>query len=99
MREAPHHNEIDPIQLDKAGGHYVYWLNRLTADDLHSKADIAAVLAWYRAALAEADEPPRREPLADWAIETIAACCVKGEKSVEWALRAVERAHGIGGDE
>jgi hypothetical protein len=51
-----------------------------------------------RAALAEADEPPRREPLADWAIELIAACCVKGEKSVEWALRAVERAHGIRGE-
>jgi hypothetical protein len=51
--EAPHHDAIDIIAIDRDGGHYVYWVNRLTADDLHSKADIAAVLAWYRHQLAE----------------------------------------------
>lgn len=56
MSEAPHHDSIDPIALDRNGGHYVYWVNRLTADDLRSKADIATVLAWYRAQLAEAQQ-------------------------------------------
>jgi hypothetical protein len=43
-------------------------------------------------------EPPRREPLTDSAIHNLAAQCVKGGKSVEWALRAIERAHGISGE-
>jgi len=42
--------------------------------------------------------PPRREPLTDSAIHNLAAQCVKGGKSVEWALRELERAHGIGGE-
>jgi hypothetical protein len=48
VNECPHHSEINPIELDRNGGHYVYWVERLTRDDLHSKADIAQVLGWYR---------------------------------------------------
>lgn len=46
--ECPHHNDINPIELDRDGGHYVYWVERLTRDDLHSKADIAQCLGWQR---------------------------------------------------
>ena len=52
-----------------------------------------------RAALEKVDAPPRRKPLTDSAIHNLAAQCVKGGKSVEWALRELERAHGIGGGE
>lgn len=46
--ECPHHDDINPIELDRDGGHYVYWVERLTRDDLHSKADIAQCLGWQR---------------------------------------------------
>ena len=44
-------------------------------------------------------EPVSEGPLTDSAIDNLAAQCVKGNKSVQWALREIERAHGIGGDE
>lgn len=52
MKEAPHHDSINPLEIDREGGHYVYWVERLTADKLHSKADIAQVLGWYRREIA-----------------------------------------------
>ena len=36
----------DAFALDKAGGYYVRHVQAMTAEQLHSKADIAAELAW-----------------------------------------------------
>jgi len=48
MSEAPPYFVLDAIALDKDGGHYSYWVSRLTEERLHEKSQIATVLAWYR---------------------------------------------------
>ena len=68
------------------------------------KVDVSAINA-LRAALAEADEPPRREPLTDKAIRELWSWTSthEAEKTATTQqhafARAVERAHGIGTDE
>ena len=39
--------------------------------------------------------PPQRKPLTDAEVDTLSRTMVKGDKSVNWLCRAVERAHGI----
>ena len=36
----------DPMALDEAGGYYIRHVSAMTAEGLHSKADIAKELAW-----------------------------------------------------
>jgi len=45
--------------------------------------------------------PPaaQRQPLTDEEIDQLAVSMVKGDKSVNWLARAIERKHGIGGGE
>ncbi|MBA4822480.1 hypothetical protein H2241_16135 [Pantoea ananatis] len=38
--------ERDAFELDQAGGHYMRHVMAMTAEQLHSKSDIAAELAW-----------------------------------------------------
>lgn len=40
------YKERDPMALDAAGGYYFRHLNAMTGEKLHSKADIAAELAY-----------------------------------------------------
>ena len=40
------YGDRSPRELDRAGGYYTRHLNAMTAESLHSKADIAAELAW-----------------------------------------------------
>lgn len=40
--------------------------------------------------------PPQRKPLSEDEQVSLAREMVKGNKSVEWFVRAVEKAHGIG---
>jgi hypothetical protein len=42
--------------------------------------------------------PPQRQPLTDEQIDALSRTMVKGNKSVNWLCRAIEKAHGIGGD-
>jgi hypothetical protein len=42
--------------------------------------------------------PPKRQPLTDEEIDALSCTMVKGNKSVNWLCRAIEKAHGIGGD-
>jgi len=39
---------------------------------------------------------PKREPLSEEQISELSQKMVKGNKSVNWLCRAIERAHGIG---
>lgn len=41
--------------------------------------------------------PPQRKPLTEEEIDELSRTMVKGDRSVNWLCRAVERAHGIGG--
>ena len=43
--------------------------------------------------------PPQRKPLTDEEIDQLSRTMVKGGKSVNWLCRAIERAHGIRGEE
>jgi hypothetical protein len=43
--------------------------------------------------------PPQRQPLAEEEVDVLSRTMVKGEKSVNWLCRAIERAHGIGVEE
>ena len=38
-----------------------------------------------------------KQPLTDEQIDKLARTMVKGDRSVNWLARAIERAHGIGG--
>lgn len=38
-----------------------------------------------------------KQPLTDEQIDELARTMVKGDRSVNWLARAIERAHGIGG--
>jgi hypothetical protein len=40
--------------------------------------------------------PPKRKPLAEDEISTLSREMVKGDKSVNWLCRAIEKAHDIG---
>ena len=42
--------------------------------------------------------PPQRKPLTEELIDILASAMVKGDKSVNWLCRAIEKAHGIGND-
>ena len=42
--------------------------------------------------------PIQRAPLTDEEIDELSRTMVKGDRSVNWLCRAIERAHGIGGD-
>jgi predicted RNase H-like nuclease (RuvC/YqgF family) len=44
-------------------------------------------------------EKAKRQPLTDEEIDKLAVSMVKGDKSVNWLARAIERKHGIGGGE
>ena len=39
--------------------------------------------------------PPQRKPLTDEEIDELSRTMVKGDRSVNWLCRAIERAHGI----
>ena len=41
----------------------------------------------------------QRKPLTDKRVDVLACAMVKGNKSVNWLCRAIEAAHGSGGDE
>jgi len=40
--------------------------------------------------------PPQRKPLTEEEIDELSRTRVKGDRSVNWLCRAIERAHGIG---
>ena len=40
--------------------------------------------------------PPQRKPLTEEEIDELSRTMVKGDRSVNWLCRAIERAHGIG---
>ena len=40
--------------------------------------------------------PPQRQPLTDEEIDVLSRTMVRGDRSVNWLCRAIERAHGIG---
>ena len=41
---------------------------------------------------------PQRKPLTDEKIDELSRTMVKGDRSVNWLCRAIEKAHGIGGE-
>lgn len=43
--------------------------------------------------------PQRQKPMTDEEVDTLSRTMVKGGKSVNWLCRAIEKAHGIGGEE
>ena len=43
--------------------------------------------------------PPQRKPLTEEEIDELSRTMVKGDRSVNWLCRAIERAHGIGGSD
>lgn len=43
--------------------------------------------------------PPPRKPLTEEEIDELSRSMVKGNKSVNWLCRAIERTHGIGGQD
>lgn len=45
--------ERDAFELDQVGGHYMRHVMAMTAEQLHSKSDIAAELAWRDSQIAE----------------------------------------------
>lgn len=51
---------------------------------LHNQTDVPLYTA-----------PPQRRPLPDEEIDELSRTMVKGNKSVNWLCRAIERAHGI----
>ncbi len=53
------------------------------------ESELASIPLW--------PEPPRpqRKPLAEEEIDELSRTMVKGDRSVNWLCRAIERAHGI----
>lgn len=71
--EAKHYADRNIIALDKAGGYYSRHVMALTREDLHSKSDIAAELAWrdaeidrLKAVLAKAIAPKAEPAMSTW---------------------------------
>jgi hypothetical protein len=55
------------------------------------ESELASIPLW--------PEPSQRKPLTDELIDILARSMVKGDKSVNWLCRAIEKAHGIGDEE
>jgi len=59
--EAPLHKELRGSQLEP---HFSCWMDRMTRDGLRDKADLACVLAWQSARIAELERLIEEAPHA-----------------------------------